>query len=245
MCLYLPAVTVVAAENPPVESTSGFKPTKPGSTKEAAVLRSVNRMGLGWCLSAGTLPLVPKVSRSDPGQVWPGSGETWCAPQQRTMKHHSGLLKGITQLKLLLGLPQWEGTGGKKCSTSRDLGGTVTMVIYLFFYKGNLRVFLLQSPLVTGYLLEDRYGGDRKPLNSAALSLTVPACPTLSSRVVGWHAINDWARLVCLDTWLQTAIPTQAPCKTKSALFYVVLSQSYLSIFGFLWLSWGPHTLLM
>lgn len=173
MCLYLPAVTVVAAENPPVESTSGFKPTKLGSTKEAAVLRSVNRMGLGWCWN---FALGAKGE-----SFWSWSGVAWvrgdlvCAPQQRTMKHHSGLLKGITQPKLLLGLPQWEGTGKKKCSTSRDLGGTVTMVIYLFFYKGNLRVFLLQSPLITGYLVEDRYGGDRKPLNSAALSLTVPA----------------------------------------------------------------------
>lgn len=65
--VYFPAVTVAATENPQVESTRAFKPTRlcVCSIKEAAVLRSVKSVGLRLAFKARDVAqLMLKVSRS-------------------------------------------------------------------------------------------------------------------------------------------------------------------------------------
>lgn len=97
--VYIPATTVVATENPQVESTRRFKLRRlyVCSIKEVAVLRSVSRVGLGLVFQRWDVAhLMLKVSQSlscswsisspllcAAAQGCPGPGETWHAAQQR------------------------------------------------------------------------------------------------------------------------------------------------------------------
>ena len=107
--VYFPAMTVVATDDPQVESTSGFKPTRlcVCSIKEGAVLRSVNRMGLGlvfkpwdvaqWMLKVSrSLLLSWSISSPLPcaAQGCLRPGETWHAPQQRDDETPQWAFKG-------------------------------------------------------------------------------------------------------------------------------------------------------
>lgn len=109
--VYFPAMTVVATENPQLESARCFKLTRlyVCSIKEAAVLRSVSRVGLGLVFQRWDIAqLMLKVSQSlscpwsisppllcAAAQGCPGPGETWHAPQQRDDEALQWAFKGI------------------------------------------------------------------------------------------------------------------------------------------------------